>query len=294
MRDARAHLFTQAGEIPLGVDFLGEFVVQLRHLRFLHGFANHMHGNGFPFQCLIRKIIGQRHAHIACFVFFDTDECSEKAWQKALLGSQFKPVAINLFQECRRFRVSLGDGLSILRTRGFDHDKIADLRRAFHVVEALVTLAQMQQIVVNVRVRHLDARQFHGDALVFRQLEMRRGRHLHRKSKMIVRVHRAVFHAEHVENIHVIALRRLLVADAHERILEIALKFLLELFRHDLFWCFPWAEAGKTRLPRVVRQHALTFASHVGGRDFKVQNGAAVRLGLDGDVHVWLRWYLEK
>ena len=75
------------------------------------------------------------------------------------------------------------------------------------------------------------------------------------------------------------------VAQAHERVLHLLPDLPLKALGHDVLGRLPRTEAGNAGLLGVVSGHALALLLHVGGRDLDAEDGAAIRLGFERDVH---------
>ena len=96
---------------------------------------------------------------------------------------------------------------------------------------------------------------------------------------------RLLLHAQHAEDFHLAALRSFLIAEAHERVVQLLFDFAFKLPRHDGSRSLAGAETRQFRLARVGGGDAGALAAHVLGRNVNADDGFAVRLGFDGDVH---------
>jgi hypothetical protein len=102
---------------------------------------------------------------------------------------------------------------------------------------------------------------------------------------VVVLVQGLLAHPEDIENLHVLALGRLLITEADECILHLLTDLPFEAFRDDVPRGLAGTEAGKPRLPCVVAGDPLTLLLHIGSRNLNAEDGAAVWLGFERDVH---------
>ena len=270
----------------IATDLLDEFFGEFRHGLELHAMAFRGEGDGFAAQGFKAEVLGDGDGEAALAVFFDAHESGVEAREKIIFLGEQEPVLLNLLQMGGRIRHGLVERHAIEAARRGEHDDIAIGGGAVHIFIGRLIFADVEEVVIDVRIGHFDAGKLHGDAFVFRQVKLRLEAHLDAEGEAGIRVViHLVVHREDVDHFETLALHGLTEAVIDELLFELFLHLVFVALGHDALRRLARAVSGEVHHAGKVGDDLVTLLGDLIGRHADVGDGAAVRLVFDVDVH---------
>lgn len=278
------HFVTELFHIPIFVQLLSEFVIYFRKLTLFHLLSGGGEGDFFTAKGFCEEVICESDFDFASFVFLDTHQSGEEAREEGFVFRQLEPVAFDLLQESRSVSSGFFCRFAVDATCSVEDDEIIESSFALDVVESGETLGEVEQVVVDIGVAHVNFSKLDWESLVFRKLELRNGANFENVGATFI-ADVEIFYVEQVEDLDVIAFQSSLITLTNQSVLKLFCDFTIEFFSDDGLRSFARAEARKFGLLGVTLGDGAASILYIARWDLDTNGGAAARLGFDSDVH---------